>query len=111
MDNTEGNIPFMITWAFPSEVKKTLGASWFELDSYPEDSKQEFSSGRPRKLVRFYGKGYGSSREVLTEREAMELVSVATGLPYIVCRRAAPVPRDPAPPAKLVMKRQVTGAP
>ena len=108
MDNIEGSVPFMTTWAFPSDVKKTLGASWFELDSYPEDQKQDFASGRPRKLVRFYGKGYGSTREILAEREAMELMSSSSGLPYTVCRRAAPVPRTPLPIT--VLKRELSSA-
>ena len=82
--NHDGRVPFKDTWCFPSEVKKELGASWF--DVLP--SEKAFASGRARLDVVFYGQGYGDKRAVLDTRPGMELVS-KRGEKYIVCRRSA----------------------
>ena len=91
MDNKEGQVPFQESWAFPSEIKTLLGASWFETLDAPD----KFASGRPKKLVRFLGEGFGPARAILGEREGMLLTSKKTGLPYVVCRRKETPPRAP----------------
>ena len=91
INNNEGQIPFQESWAFPSEIKTLLGASWFETLDAPD----KFASGRPKKLVRFLGEGFGPARAILGEREGMLLTSKKTGLPYVVCRRKETPPRAP----------------
>ena len=92
MSNKEGQVPFEQTWVFPSEMKKTLGASWFEVLPTPDT----YASGRPKFLARYYGAGYGVNRPIIAQRDAMELMSKKTGRPYYVCRReATPVKTTP----------------
>ena len=85
MSSKDGLVPFEQTWAFPSELKATLGASWFEVLPTPDN----YASGRPKYLARFFGDGYGANRRIIAQRDAMELVSKKTGRPYYVCRREA----------------------
>jgi hypothetical protein len=86
--SNEGRVPFKETWGFPSEVKKALGASWYEVIP----SEKAFASGRARLDVVFYGQGYGDNRAVLATRPGMELTS-QKGEKYIVCRRQAEAPK------------------
>jgi hypothetical protein len=81
--NNEGQVPFEQTWCFPSEMKKTLQASWYEVLPTPFT----YASGREKFLARFYGPGYGANRPIVAVRDAMELTSKKTGRPYHVCRR------------------------
>ena len=87
MSNIEGQVPFTDTWGFPSDLKKSLSASWFEVIPTP----YTFASGRPKFIVRFYGAGYGANRPIIAARDAMELISKKTGRPYHVCKREATV--------------------
>ena len=83
--NEEGKVPFDQTWCFPGDLKATLGSSWFEILPTPD----QFASGRPKYLARFFGDGYGVNRPIIAQRDAMELTSKKTGRPYYVCRREA----------------------
>jgi hypothetical protein len=80
MANHSGD--FMQQWAFPSEVKRALDASAYDVNPTPGN----FASGRPKLEAVFYS-GHAGGRRVLATRQAMELVSKKTGKPYYVCRR------------------------
>ena len=92
----EGKVPFEKTWGYPSEVKKALKASWYDLAA----TGDTFASGRPKSLVHFYGTGYGGEQKIIATREAMKLISKKTGTAYVVCRweekkaRPAPIGAD-----------------
>ena len=76
--------PFRETWAYPSEVLKTVpGAARYEVRPIPGCYK----SGRQRFEATFVSADH---KKVLARREAMELVSKRTGKSYHVCRRVDP---------------------
>ena len=79
---------FRQDWAFPSEVKQALGADSYEVI----DTQLSYSTGRVRYEARFY-KGKGRERQLITTRDAMELIGKSSCKKYFVCRAAErPVP-------------------
>ena len=84
---------FKLTWAFPSEVKKELGASSYDIRVTPGTYK----SGRQRFICDFLD----ANRNVICTREAMELVSKVSRKLYHVVKRAAPVLHGQAAKAQL----------
>jgi hypothetical protein len=97
MANHSGD--FQEKWAFPSDVKRALDASGYDVNPTPG----KFASGRPKLEAVFYS-GHAGGRRVLATRQAMELTSKKTGKPYYVCRRediaAAPGAKAPASRAR-----------
>ena len=73
---------FESSWGFCSALKTELSADGYEVNLTAE----KFKSGRPKYVAIFF-KGRGASREVLTKRDAMELVSKNSGKPYFVASR------------------------
>ena len=89
------NKTFDEQWAFPSEIKKQLGAASYDLRPLPEN----FRSGRPKWEALFFA----GDRKLLSRRTAMELTSKRTGAKYHVCEReAAARPQPPADPLDAV---------
>ena len=70
---------FSDDWVFASIIQKNLNASRHET----EDTKETFSSGRPKKITRFYCVNNVEMRG--TARLSMELISKRTGQPYVMC--------------------------
>lgn len=75
---------FEASWAFTSAIKSELKADAYEIQA----TGQKFSSGRPKFKAVFY-KGYGDNRKIITERDAMELLSKRTGTSYFVVSRSS----------------------
>jgi hypothetical protein len=112
MNTNEGSVPFKDTWAFPDEVKKSIGASWYEL----LPSKDFYASGREKVIVRYFGAGYGPSRTILTDHDDMRLISSKTGNPYVVSKRVRNNTRiftkeDAQVPPRSILKREVSAMP
>jgi hypothetical protein len=84
---------FKLTWAFPSEIKKELGASSYDIRVTPGTYK----SGRQRFICDFLD----ANRNVICTREAMELVSKVSRKLYHVVKRAPEVPHGQAAKAQL----------
>jgi hypothetical protein len=93
MSNSTGKT-FQEQWAFPSEVKKTLGAASYDVRPLPEN----FKSGRAKWECLFFA----ADRSLLSRRTAMALTSKRTGDVYYVCQREAATPR-PSAPADLLL--------
>ena len=74
---------FRTDWAFPSEVKTALGADSYEVI----DTQLAYSTGRTKYEARFYS-GKGRERQLITTRDAMELIGKGSGKKYFVCRAA-----------------------
>ena len=79
---------FRTDWLFPSEVKTALGADSYEVI----DTQLAYSTGRTKYEARFYS-GKGRERQLITTRDAMELIGKSSCKKYYVCRAAErPVP-------------------
>ena len=75
---------FRETWAYPSEVLKTVsGAVRFDVRPIPGCYK----SGRQRFEATFVS---SDNKKVVGRREAMSLTSKRTGKQYYVCKRVDP---------------------
>ena len=86
---------FSTQWGFPSDIKKELGAAFFDLRPLPDN----FRSGRQKWECMFFDK----DRKLISRRVAMPLTSKKTGKPYHVCAR-----EEPAPP-RTILRREQTG--
>ena len=80
------NTPFSENWSFPSEVKSSLGAAFFET----AQTNYYYSTGRPKFITKFYS---AENKAILATRDSMELISKRTGNPYIVCRSRETPPK------------------
>jgi hypothetical protein len=112
MNTNEGSVPFSETWGFPDEVKKALGASWYEV----LPSKDFYASGRANLIVRYYGAGYGPARTILADHDGMKLTSSKTGKPYVVSKRVRNntkifTTEDAQVPPRSILKREVSEMP
>ena len=87
---------FESSWGFCSALKDQLSADGFEVNL----TQEKFKSGRAKYEAIFF-RGRGASRQVLTRRDAMELVSKNSGKPYFVASRheqKAPKPKRHSAP-------------
>ena len=73
---------FESSWGFCSALKTELQADVFEVNLTAE----KFKSGR-QKYVALFFKGRGPERQVITKRDAMELISKNSGKPYFVASK------------------------
>lgn len=83
---------FEESWAYPIEVKKTLGAASYDIRPTPEN----FRSGRAKWEALFFS----GDRKLISRRTAMELTSKRTNTKYVVCQReesATPRPQSADP--------------
>ena len=80
---------FRTDWLFPSEVKTALGADSYEVI----DTQLSYNTGRAKFEARFYT-GKGRERQLITTRDAMQLIGKSSCKKYFVCRAAEqrPVP-------------------
>lgn len=72
---------FQLDWPYVSAVRAELGADGYDINPIPT----QFKSGRQMFEAVFYT-GRGSSRKVISKRQAMMLTSNNTQKPYYVCR-------------------------
>ncbi len=80
---------FKLTWAFPSEIKKELGASSYDIRVTPG----VYKSGRQRFICDFLD----SNRNVICTRDSMELVSKVSRKLYHVVKRNPALPTAEVP--------------
>ena len=73
---------FDSSWAFPAELKQSLGASGYNLNPTADC----FRTGRPKFECVFYT-GAGHNRTIIERRDAMSLISKKTGKAYHVVSR------------------------
>ena len=73
---------FESSWGFCSALKDQLSADGYEVNL----TQEKFKSGRAKYEALFF-RGRGASRQVLTRRDAMELVSKNSGKPYFVASK------------------------
>ena len=73
---------FESSWGFCSALKDQLSADGFEVNL----TQEKFKSGRAKYEAIFF-RGRGASRQVITKRDAMELISKNSGKPYFVASR------------------------
>ena len=88
-------------WMFPGELKQSLGASSFDVNT----TQDCFRTGRARLEAVFY-EGEGLNRKVIARRTAMRLISKKTGKPYEVVSRkpeSQPAARHPTAPASYTL--------
>jgi hypothetical protein len=79
---------FQAHWIMRSQLEKDPAFAGCECLTAPNGS---FRTGRPRLLWTAFGPG----REVVSQRDAMSLVSKRTGKPYVVVKREEFVPPPP----------------
>ena len=82
---------FESSWGFCSALKTELSADGYEVNL----TQEKFKSGRPKYVAIFF-KGRGPERQVITRRDAMELISKNSGKPYFVASKheqKAPKPK------------------
>ena len=81
MTSSGNRSDFQADWGFPSEVRTTIhNAGVFDVRPCPGTYK----SGRPKFQAIFLSH---DRKSIVARRDAMELTSKKTGLPYFVCRR------------------------
>ena len=76
---------FFETWAFPMALKAELKAASFEVVALGG----HYRSGRPKYGVLFHD----AKKNIIAQREAMQLTAKSTGRTYFVCRSASERPQ------------------
>ena len=72
---------FFDNWAFPMVMKAELKAASFEIVALGG----HYKSGRPKYGVLFHD----ATKNIIAQREAMQLTAKSTGRTYFVCRAAS----------------------
>ena len=79
---------FFETWQFPMALKAELKAASFEVVALGG----HYRSGRPKYGVLFHD----AKKNIIAQREAMQLTAKSTGRTYFVCRSASERQQQPA---------------
>ena len=90
---------FESSWGFCSALKTELSADGYEVNL----TQEKFKSGRAKYVAIFF-KGRGPERQVITRRDAMELISKNRNKPYFVASRHEPKVFKPKAPRHSVPK-------